>query len=200
MPRPPISTTCRVQANSPTAVPRRKVGVTITMSLRWPVPCHGSLTMIGVAVAHLLERHLVEHVADAHRHRVDVARRAGDGLGQHAALRCRRRRPRGRPPRASPCRRRCAPGSAPAPRRRRSGGSTSPGIRCGSADGWRLCSLCGLLQHGCLAVRRMAPDGSSAAVKPEVTMVVVSSSAMTAGPCDRLPGFSALRSIDGHVA
>ena len=41
----------------------------------------------GVAVIHLRKRHLVEHVAHAHRHRVDVARRAGDGLGQHAALR-----------------------------------------------------------------------------------------------------------------
>ena len=40
----------------------------------------------GVALVHLGDRHLVEHMAGAHRHRIDMARRAGDGLGQHAAL------------------------------------------------------------------------------------------------------------------
>src|SRR6266851_1543356 len=41
---------------------------------------------IGVAWLHGLDRELADEMDDAPGHRVDVARRAGDGLGQHAAF------------------------------------------------------------------------------------------------------------------
>ena len=124
----------RCEANSATILPRRKVGVTKVKSCRWPVPFHGSLVMIDVALLHRLRREAVEEVIDRAGHRVDVARRAGHGLGQHRArevehaggevARLARRRSRSR----------CASASAPAPRRPRSGGPTSVAGEWATAD------------------------------------------------------------------
>ena len=44
-PRPPISTTCAVQAKKPMCTPLRNTGVTIVMSCRCPVPIQGSFVM-----------------------------------------------------------------------------------------------------------------------------------------------------------
>ncbi len=41
---------------------------------------------VGIARLHRLDRELADEVDDAARHRVHVARRAGDGLGQHPAF------------------------------------------------------------------------------------------------------------------
>ena len=182
----------RCRRTAPTSLPRRKVGVTMVKSLqmagalprdRWSMKTSPSFIVC--------ERELVEEVADAQRHRVDVARRAGDGLGQHAALRSKTPAERSPASRVAVPRRRCAPASAPAPRRRRSGGSTSPAGGCGSADG--CCSLGGLLKHAIWRSGEWRPIGSSAAAKPCGTMVVVSSSAMMAGPGSDAAGREAAR-------
>src|SRR5262249_15127426 len=51
-----------------------------------PGPLPGVVQDIDVALGHLLERDLVQDVADAPRHGVHVARRARDRLGEHAAV------------------------------------------------------------------------------------------------------------------
>ena len=141
MPRPPISTTCRVQAKSATAPAPRKVGVTTTKSLRWPVPIQGSLVMKTSPGAIVVEREFPQHVADGFRHRVDVARRAGHRLRQHVAgavvdaggqvaRLARRGAEAGAHQRA-----------APAPRPPRSAGPTSPASRSRCADGYVSCGV-----------------------------------------------------------
>ena len=131
-----------------------------------------------VAFLHGLRRELVEEVAHRARHRVDVAGRAGDGLRQHGAVEvehagrqvaglARRGREAGADQRQRLLlddRDQAVPHQLQADRRE------------GIVDA-----------HGETFSSRMAPIGLIRAAKLLGTMVVVSSSAMTAGPGTKLP-------------
>ena len=178
MPRPPMSTTWQVLANIATILPRRKVGVTKVKSCRWPVPFHGSLVRKMSPSFMVWAGNFAEEVADGAGHRVDVAGRAGHRLGQHVALEVEHA------------------GREVARLARR-------GREAGADQGQRLLlddrdqavphqlqadGREGIVEaHGYTFSIRMAPIGLILAAKLLGTMVVVSSSAMTAGPGTKLP-------------
>ena len=120
----------------------------------------------------------VEEVVDRARHRVDVARRAGDGLRQHGAAEIEHA---GRQI------------AGLASRRREAGADQRQRLLLDDRDqavphelqangGERIVDA-----HDAAFSNRMAPIGLIRAAKLLGTMVVVSSSAMTAGPGTRLP-------------
>ena len=137
-----------------------------------------------VAFLHRLGREAVEEVIDRARHRVDVARRTGDRLGQHSALEvehagrqvagfARGGREAGAHQRQRlflDDRDQAVPHQLHADRRKR------------IVDA-----------HDATFSSRMAPIGLSRAAKLFGTMVVVSSSAMTAGPGMKLPTLRSAR-------
>jgi hypothetical protein len=153
---------------------RRDEGEVVQMAGALP----GVVGQEDVAFLHHLGRELVEEVAHRARHRVDMPGRAGDGLRQHGAVEIEHA---GREVAGFACR----------------------GREAGADQGQRL-----LLDDRDQAVphqlqangrkgivdahvptfsNRMAPIGLMRAAKLLGTMVVVSSSAMTAGPGTKLP-------------